>query len=145
MQKLYRLKRNIVICLIAGMLFGGMGVRSYAAEVVDGQTLENNTNDVNTMVIAGSYGTISRNVRCTVERDGTVTYIAALNSELPVSDDGMLYLFELAPFEYDIQEGTKVLGCKNIQQLEPMPSFQFPVNFKQQDTRLYSMQVPLDS
>lgn len=138
MQKLYRLKRNIVICLIAGMLFGGMGVRSYAAEVVDGQTLENNTNDVNTMVIAGSYGTISRNVRCTVERDGTVTYIAALNSELPVSDDGMLYLFELAPFEYDIQEGTKVLGCKNIQQLEPMPSFQFSVNFKQQDTRLYS-------
>ena len=63
MQRLSRLKRNIVICLIAGMLFGGMGVRSYAAEVVDSQT-----NDVDSTVIAGSYGIISRNVRCTVEK-----------------------------------------------------------------------------
>ncbi len=133
MQRLSRLKRNIVICLIAGMLFGGMGVRSYAAEVVDSQT-----NDVDSTVIAGSYGIISRNVRCTVEKNGTVTYIAALNDGLPVSDDGLLYLFELAPFEYDIQQSTKVIGYKNMHQLESLPSFQFPVNFKQQDTKLYS-------
>jgi hypothetical protein len=138
MQRLYRLKRNIVICLVVGIFAGGMGVRSYAAEVVGDQILENTTDSVDMDVIAGRHGTISRNVRCTVEKNGTVTYTAALSNELPVSDDGMLYLFELAPYQYHIRESTKVLGYKSMQQLEAMPSFTFPVNFKQQDTKLYS-------
>jgi len=42
MRKIFEMKRTIMICLIAGMLTGGMGARSYAAEVVDTQFEEEN-------------------------------------------------------------------------------------------------------
>ncbi|GFI22745.1 hypothetical protein IMSAGC011_01521 [Lachnospiraceae bacterium] len=139
MQKLNGLKRNIVVCLIVGMLAGGMGVRSYAAEVVGEQIVEQiSTNDIDGTIIDGSYVLKSRNVRCTVEKNGNVTYTAAFHNTLPVSDDGLLYLFELAPYEYDIKEGTKVIDYKNIEQFGSQLSFTFPVNFRQPDTRLYS-------
>lgn len=42
MRKIFEMKQTIMICLIAVMLTGGMGARSYAAEVVDTQFEEEN-------------------------------------------------------------------------------------------------------
>lgn len=118
------MKCNILICLMAGIFIGGMGVDTYAAEVVDAQIVEGQD--------------VSPNVNCTVEKDGTVTYTAVLDCLLPVSDDGMLYLFELAPYEYEITSDTDVIKSKDFDSSEKIQSFTFPVNFRQENTRLYS-------
>ena len=86
MQIFLRIKRKILTCLMACMFIGGMGVETCAAEVVDAQAF----------VPDGPPTAVSRNVSCTVEKDGTVTYAAVLDSAMPVPDDGMLYLFELS-------------------------------------------------
>lgn len=125
MQRLFKVKRDILACLIVGMFIGGMGVDTYAAEVVDAQIVEEKA-------------FISQNVSCTVEKDGTVTYTAVLDSLLPVPDDGMLYLFELAPYEYELTSDTDVIKSKAFDSAETVQSFTFPVNFRQEDTRLYS-------
>ncbi|MDE7478267.1 MAG: hypothetical protein K2M91_10010 [Lachnospiraceae bacterium] len=131
MQKLFRIKQNIVTCLIAGMFVGGMGISTCAAEVVDAQIAESDT-------LNGLHTVMSRNVSCTVEKNGTVTYMAELNRGMPVSDDGMLYLFELAPYEYDITGDTKLIGSAALNTAVTTQKFTFPVNFRQADTRLYS-------
>ena len=138
MHKFYRIKRDILACLMACMFIGGMGVDTYAAEVVDAQGAEGSgTEDL----AAGSEGfrvSVSRNVSCTVEADGTVTYAAVPDNRLPVPDDGMLYLFELDPYEYDLTSDTGVIKAMKFDSSEHIWSFSFPVNFRQADTRLYS-------
>lgn len=139
MQRLFRVKRDIVMCLIAGMFVGGMGVSTYAAEVVDAQILEENgVSDMEADVLDGIHLAMSRNVSCTVEKDGTVTYTAVLGNLQSVSDDGMLYLFEMAPYEYEITSDTAIIKMMAMDPSEPAQSFTFPVNFRQEDTRLYS-------
>lgn len=139
MQKVLKRKKNILICLLTGILAGGMGGHTYAAEVVDAQILEGNTIfDAEAAVIGDVQTMVSQNVSCTVEKDGTVTYTAVLNNMLPVSDDGILYLFELAPYEYELAPDTDVVGSKVLEEAQIMPSFTFPVNFRQENTRLYS-------
>ncbi len=129
MRNFWGMKCNIVkclmTCLVTGILIGGMGVDTCAAEVVGTQSLEEK-------------GIVSQNVSCTVEKDGTVTYTAVLNGMLPVSDDGMLYLFALAPYEYAVTGDTDIIDSKPFSLSETVQSFTFPVNFRQEDTRLYS-------
>ncbi len=127
MHKLCSLKRikfNILICLVMGIFTGGVGFCSYAAEVVA---------DVSAEAIP-----VSQNVSCTVDSDGTVTYMAQLNSAVTYTDDGMLYLLEMAPFEYEVTGDTDIIASKPYDVSETIPAFNFPVNFRQEDTRLYS-------
>ena len=91
MRKSLKFKLNIVACLMSGIIIGGMGMSTYAAEVVDTQIPEE------TALPAGDlYGQIktqikiSQNVQCTVEKNGTVTYTAELNNSMPASDDGKI-------------------------------------------------------
>lgn len=137
MQEFFKRKGIILACLMAGMFIGGMGGDTYAAEVVDAQTLEENgISDA-----AGSDGVqtaVSHNVSCTVEKDGTVTYMAVLDNLLPAPDDGMLYLFELDPYEYELTSDTDVIKSMVFDSSQPVQCFDFPVNFRQEDTRLYS-------
>ena len=83
MHIFYKIKRDILACLMACMFIGGMGVDTYAAEVVDEQSAEEAGSE-------GSRVSVSRNVSCTVDADGTVTYAAVPDNLLPVPDDGML-------------------------------------------------------
>ncbi len=128
MQIFLRIKRKILTCLMACMFIGGMGVETCAAEVVDAQAV----------VPDGPLTAVSRNVSCTVEKDGTVTYAAVLDSAMPVPDDGMLYLFEMAPYEYGLSGDTDIISSMALDPSQPVQGFSFPVNFRQEDTRLYS-------
>ena len=119
MHKFYRIKRDILACLMACMFIGGMGVDTYAAEVVDTQIPEE------TALPAGDlYGQIktqikiSQNVQCTVEKNGTVTYTAELNNSMPASDDGILYLLEMAPYEYDVSNNMNIVSSKAFERSE---------------------------
>ncbi len=139
MRKSLKFKLNIVACLMSGIIIGGMGMSTYAAEVVDTQIPEE------TALPAGDlYGQIktqikiSQNVQCTVEKNGTVTYTAELNNSMPASDDGMLYLLELAPYEYDVSNNMNIVSSKAFERSELKQKFTFPVNFRQENTRLYS-------
>lgn len=131
MQLLYEIKQGILACLVTGMFAGGIGVDTYAAEVVDAQGVEETgADDLLTAV--------SQNVSCTVGRDGTVTYTAVLDSRLPVPDDGMLYLFALDPYEYVLTSDTDVIKSMAYDPAQTVQCFTFPVNFRQEDTRLYA-------
>ena len=143
MRKIFEMKRTIMICLIAGMLTGGMGARSYAAEVVDTQFEEENAEisvpeGIKTDAVDGLQQAKVRHVRCTVDKNGTVTYEAILSSGLFASDDGMLYLFEMAPYEYNVTADTDVIASAPQDESQTTVQFTFPVNFRQEDTRLYS-------
>ena len=46
MHKFYRIKRDILACLMACMFIGGMGVDTYAAEVVDAQGAEGSGTEI---------------------------------------------------------------------------------------------------
>lgn len=143
MRKIFEMKRTIMICLIAGMLTGGMGARSYAAEVVDTQFEEENAEisvpeGIKTDAMDGLQQAKVRHVRCTVDKNGTVTYEAILSSGLFASDDGMLYLFEMAPYEYNVTADTDVIASAPQDESQTTVQFTFPVNFRQEDTRLYS-------
>lgn len=129
MRKIFEMKRTILTCLMIGMLVGGMGERSCAAEVVGIQFGE----EMN-QPLPGSV----RHVSCTVEKNGTVTLEVLLGSGLPVPDDGMLYLFEMAPYEYNISSETDIIEVMPYDSSETTLRFTFPVNFKQENTRLYS-------
>lgn len=139
MRKRFGVKKNILICLMTGILAGGMGGHSYAAEVVDTQILEGSTKYAAEAAVSGiAQIPVSQNVSCTVEKNGTVTYKAVLNGGMPVSDDGMLHLFALAPYEYELSADTEIIASNVWEGLETMPEFTFPVNFRQENTRLYS-------
>ena len=113
MRKRLSLKKNILICLITGVLAGGMGGNSYAAEVVDAQALEGGTIPAAETAVSGiAQMPVSQNVSCTVEKNGTVTYRAALNSAVPVSEDGMLHLFALEPYEYELSADTEIIASQ---------------------------------
>ncbi|MDE7184841.1 MAG: hypothetical protein K2O40_10300 [Lachnospiraceae bacterium] len=129
MRKIFEMKRTILTCLIIGMLAGGMGGNSYAAEVVGTQLGE----EMDQL----SLGNV-RHVSCTVEKNGMVTYEVLLGSGLPMSDDGMLYLFEMAPYEYHISNETDIIEVMPFDLSDTTFRFTFPVNFRQEDTRLYS-------
>ena len=129
MRKIFEMKRTILTCLMIGMLVGGMGERSYAAEVVGTQFGE----EMNQPLL----GRV-RHVSCTVDKNGVVTYEVVLGSGLPMPDDGMLYLFEMAPYEYNISSETKIIEAMPFDSSETTIQFTFPVNFRQEDTRLYS-------
>ncbi len=132
MRKRLSLKKNILICLITGVLAGGMGGNSYAAEVVDAQALEGGTIPAAETAVSGiAQMPVSQNVSCTVEKNGTVTYRAALNSAVPVSEDGMLHLFALEPYEYELSADTEIIASQVWEGLETMPEFTFPLNFRQ--------------
>lgn len=118
MFKTFTVRKMIIVCLMAVLTACGMGVYSSAAGV--------------------ALYPVSQNVSCTVEKDGTVTYTAVLDKLLPVSDDNMLYLLELAPYEYEVSDNTRVLASKSLDPAETMPAFTFPVYFRQENTRLYS-------
>jgi len=115
---------------MAGVLAGGMGICSNAAEVIDMGSLGQDTLELQVSV--------SQNVSCTVEQNGTVTYSAFLNSDIPISDDGMLYLMVMAPFEYTFTNDTEIIAFQPLDVAGIMPTFTFPVNFRQENTRLYS-------
>lgn len=117
---------------MAGIILGGMGENSYAAEVVETINMEESTTSGSVQPV------VSRNVSCTVGKDATVTYTAVLEPGCPVTDDGMLYLFEMAPYEYGLGNDTDVINFKAFNPMETLQSFTFPVKFKQEDTRLYS-------
>lgn len=139
MQRLLRMKRNLLMFLMMGMLAGGMGISTYAAEVIDVQNLgESDIYDAHMADLDGVYWPVSRNVSCTVDQNGTVTYTAVLQDTLPVSDDGILYLFEMAPYEYEITTDTDVIKMMAMAPPETIYRFTFPVNFRQMDTKLYS-------
>ena len=53
-------------------------------------------------------------------------------------DDGMLYLFEMAPYEYNVTADTDVIASAPQDESQTTVQFTFPVNFRQEDTRLYS-------
>lgn len=143
MQKYLKWKCNIVTSLLLCMISGGIEVCTYAAEPINTESLteisgENNSFSESEAASPANIQ-VSQNVSCTVGTDGTVTYAAALNHEyMPPSDDGMLYLLELAPYEYEVFDDTNVIDSMLYDPLEPIPSFDFPVNFRQEDTRLYS-------
>lgn len=136
MQGFFKIRQYILACLMTGMFIGGMGVDTYAAEVVDAQILEENGAQADAG--NGALAQVSRNVSCTVEKDGTVTYTAVLDGPLPVPDDGMLYLFGLAPYEYGITGDTDVIKSMKFDATGSVQSFSFPVYFRQENTRLYS-------
>lgn len=143
MRKIFEMKRTILTCLMIGMLVGGMGARSYAAEVVDTQFEEENAGEsvpegIRADTIEGLQQAKVRHVRCTVEKNGTVTYEVLLGGGLPVPEDGLLYLFEMAPYEYNISHETKIIETKPFDAAETTLQFTFPVHFRQENTRLYS-------
>lgn len=54
--------------------------------------------------------------------------------ELPESDDGIAYLYALAPYEYAV---TKEMSPIGEEELIKKQRFQFPLGFETEDTRLY--------
>ena len=139
MRKIFKLKWNIFACLLSCIISGGIGVCSYAAETINMENSEESSiAEDGTSVQEKMQVQVSQNVSCTVDQGGTVTYAAVLNHDLPPSDDGILYLLEMAPYEYDVTNNTNVIGNKLYNPLETIPMFEFPVNFRQENTRLYS-------
>ncbi len=77
---------------------------------------------------------------CTVDKNGTVTYQAVFAAPI-VCDNNILYLFELAPYEYEITAQTPIIDNMPLEQMTAdglQVEFTFPVNFRTAQTRLYS-------
>lgn len=140
MRKYFRLKWNIFACLLSCIISGGIEVCSYAAEAINTRIPEESSlKEDGTLVQEGLQVQVSQNISCTVDQSGTVTYAAVLNNyNLPPSDDGILYLLELTPYEYDVTNDTNIIKTQVYNTLETIPNFTFPVNFRQENTRLYS-------
>lgn len=73
---------------------------------------------------------------CIVDKDGNATYTAWF-STIPVTDDGVLYLYALAPYEYGISDRSEVIAFSS-QNENAIAVFKFPVNHLKENTRLYS-------
>ena len=109
MRKIFNLKWNIFACLLSCIISGGIGVCSYAAETINMENSEESSiAEDGTSVQEKMQVQVSQNVSCTVDQGGTVTYAAVLNHDLLPSDDGLLYLLEMAPYEYDVTNNTNV-------------------------------------
>ena len=77
---------------------------------------------------------------CTVDKNGTVTYQAVFAAPI-VCDNNILYLFELAPYEYEMTAQTPIIDNMPLEQMTAdglQVEFTFPVNFRTAQTRLYS-------
>lgn len=120
------------------MIVGGMGFRTSAAEVVElNGNLPEAPADMAPMGVESlgmPQAQLSGTVKCTVEKNGMATFTAALAAPV-ICDDNRLYLFALAPYEYDITDTAELLDSMELTQT---PSFAFPVNFRMENTRLYS-------
>ena len=83
---------------------------------------------------AVTYGPTFASSASAVLLDGnTVSFTAVFPSVAP-SDDGLLYLYQLATYEYAIGANAPIAQAANSTQ----PTFTFALNHKQADTRLYS-------
>ncbi len=143
MRKIFEMKQTIMICLIAVMLTGGMGRAPMPPKLLTRSLREENAEisvpeGIKTDAMDELQQAKVRHVRCTVDKNGTVTYEAILSSGLFASDDGMLYLFEMAPYEYNVTADTDVIASAPQDESQTTVQFTFPVNFRQEDTRLYS-------
>lgn len=71
---------------------------------------------------------------CVLVDQQTVSF-SAVFPEVPMGDDGMLYLYELAPYEYDIAPNKEPIAVTGASK---NPAFTFPINHRTAGTKLYS-------
>jgi len=83
---------------------------------------------------SGGNGYVAQIAQAKAVNASSATYTAAL-SKVPASDDGIAYLYELAPYEYAIAPGKAAVATAP---LAANVSFTFDLNHKKDNTRLYS-------
>lgn len=74
------------------------------------------------------------NALCMLIDSQTVSFEAGF-SEVPASDDGVMYLYELAAYQYDIPENAQPIASVAA---SVNPKFTFALNHKASNTKLYS-------
>lgn len=121
MRKMKKLTSIISMILIMAM-FATLSIDADAAKKKKTTTTTTSTQDFAT---ASSAKLLDGN---------TIAFQSVLPSA-PASDDGILYLYQLQPYEYSITAASQLIATSAI---TTNPSYTFALNHKQPTTRLYS-------